>query len=79
MVTKYFSDNYLFWYKGVAEGQFVNDIVLDTGCLRTLVRSDLLGEENCKPGEKVTVQCAHGDTVTYPVASVELEAAVSDH
>ena len=69
------------------ESQFVNDIVLDTGCSRTLVRSDLVGEENCKPGEKVTVQYARGDIVTYPVASVELEvqgrvltveAAVSD-
>ena len=28
--------------KGVVEGQLVNDIVLDTGCYRTLVRSDLL-------------------------------------
>ena len=34
------------------------------------MRSDLVGEENCKLGEKVTVQCAHG---TYPIASVELE------
>ena len=67
------SDNNPFWCKGVVEGQFVNDIVLDTGCSRTLVRSDLVGEENCKPGEKVTVPCTHGDIVTYPVASVELE------
>ena len=62
-----------FRCKGMVEGQLVNDIVLDTGCSRTLVRSDLVGEENCKPGEKVTVQCAHGDIVTYPIASVELE------
>ena len=72
-VTKCISDSDPFRCKGVVEGQFVNDIVLDTGCSRTLVRSDLVGEENCKPGEKVTVQCAHGDIVTYPVASVELE------
>ena len=29
--------------KGFVEGQFVNDIVLDTGWSRTLVRSDLVG------------------------------------
>ena len=63
MVTKCFSDNHPFQCKGVVDGQFVNDIVLDTGCSRTLVRGDLVGEENCKPGEKVTVQCAHGDIV----------------
>ena len=60
---------------------------MDTGCSRTLVRSDLIGEENCEPREKVTVQCGHGDIMTYPIASVELEvqgraltveAAVSD-
>ena len=76
-----------FQCKGVVEGQFVNDIVLDTGCLRTLVRSDLVEEQNRKHGETVTIQCAHGDAVSYPLASVELEvqgnvltveAAVSD-
>ena len=49
-VTKCFSDKYPFQHKGVVESQFVNDIVLDTGCSRTLVRSDLVGEENCKLG-----------------------------
>ena len=79
--------NQLFRCEGVVEGQLVNDIVLDTGCSRTLVRSDLLGEENLRQGKTITVQCAHGDVVTYPLASVELEvqgraltveAAVSD-
>ena len=44
-------------------------------------------EQNLKHGETVTIQCAHGDAVSYPLASVELEvqgnvltveAAVSD-
>ena len=65
----------------------VIDIVLDTGCSRTLVRSDLLREKDFSQGDTVTVQCAHGDVVTYPLARVELEvegrvltveAAVSD-
>ena len=78
--------NQPFQCKGVVEGQLVNDIVLDTGCSRTLVRSDLLGEKKFEE-ETITVQCAHGDVVTYPLAKVELEvkgraltvkAAVSD-
>ena len=32
----------LFCCEGLVEGQFVNDIVLDTGCSRTLVRGDLV-------------------------------------
>ena len=76
-----------FQCKGVVEGQLVNDIVLDTGYSRTLVRSDLLREKDFSQEETVTVQCAHGDVVTYPLARVELEvegrsltveAAVSD-
>ena len=34
--------------KGVVEGQLVNDIVLDTDCSRTLVRSDRLGDKSLK-------------------------------
>ena len=83
--------NQPFQYKGVVEDQLVNDIVLDNGCSRTLVRSDPvrsdpLGEKKFEE-ETITVQCAHGDVVTYPLAKVELEvkgraltvkAAVSD-
>ena len=63
-----------FQCKGVVEGQLVNDTALDTGCSRTLVRSDLSREKDFSGGEAVTVQCAHGDVVTYPLAMVELEA-----
>ena len=51
------------------------------------MRGDLLREKDFSRGEAVTVQCAHGDVVTYPLARVELEvegraliveAAVSD-
>ena len=53
---------------GRVEGAAVSDILLDTGCTRTMVRSDLVAEENLLPGEAVTVLCAHGDTVLYPLA-----------
>ena len=78
--------NQPFQCKGVVEGQLVNDIVVDTGCSRTLVRSDLLGEKMFE-GETVTIQCVHGNVVTYPLTRIELEvkgraltvkAAVSD-
>ena len=59
--------------EGMVEGQLVSDIVLDTGCSRTLVHSDLVSDEKLRQGEAVTVQCAHGDTVVYPLANVELE------
>ena len=51
----------------------MEDIVLDTGCSRTLVRGNLVSRENLIPGRVITVQCAHGDIVMYPVASVEIE------
>ncbi|XP_065901363.1 uncharacterized protein [Dysidea avara] len=59
--------------EGMVEGQLVSDIVLDTGCSRTLVHSDLVSDEKLRQGEAVTVQCAHGDTVVYPLANMELE------
>ena len=65
--------NQRFQCQGLVEGQFVEDIVLDTGCSRTLVRGNLVRRENLIPGRVITVQCAHGDIVMYPVASVEME------
>ena len=65
----------------------MKDIQLDTGCSRTVVRSDLIDKSKIVDGETITIQCAHGDTVPYPLAIVELqvegrlvtvEAAVSD-
>jgi len=73
--------------QGIIEGKSVKDILLDTGCSRTLVRQDLVPENKIKKGEAVAIRCAHGDTVLYPLAqihmevegrSIEVEAAVSD-
>ena len=72
---------------GVVEGQYVDDILLDTGCSKTLVRKNLVPSEKLQEGDAVTIRCAHGDTVLYPIADVEMEvggrriqveAAVSD-
>ena len=52
----------------MVDGQFVSDIVLDTGCTR-----ELISEEKLMKGKFVTIQCAHSDAVAYPLANVELE------
>ena len=37
------------------------------------MRRDFLREKDFSQGETVTVQCAHGDVVTYPFSREELE------
>jgi len=72
---------------GKVEGTPVESVVLDTGCSRTLVRSDHVPQDKILEGEVVAIRCAHGDTVLYLMAqvhleigdhSIEVEAAVSD-
>ena len=55
---------------GKVEGTQVKDILLDTGCSRTLVRKDLVSEDSLLAGEAVAIRCAHGDTVLYPLAQI---------
>ena len=57
---------------GFMEGHPVDDILLDTGCSRTVVHRDLVPEERWLEGEAVTIYCAHGDTVFYLLDTVEL-------
>ncbi len=57
---------------GVIEGQLVHDIVLDTGCTRTMVRQDLPTDIQTT-GQTVQIRCAHGDVTTYPLANIHLE------
>ena len=61
--------------------------MLDTGCSRTMVHSDLVSDGQIREGESAVVRCAHGDTVMYPMADICVEldgytidtvAAVSD-
>ena len=71
---------------GMVEGHMVEDIVLDTGCSKTLIHHALVPQEKMLQGEAVTIRCAHGDNALYPLAMVDLvvdgvpltvEAAVS--
>ena len=83
----YFAGPVIFCCEGFVEDHSVNDIVLDKGCSRNLVRSDLVSEKSSSLKKTVGVQCAHGDIVKYPVSTVEIsvqgkvvlvEAAVVD-
>ena len=67
-------------HEGLVEGQEVKDLLLDTGCTRTMVWADLVPPRKFLEGDAVTIQCAHGDTVLYPLANVaiQVEAAISD-
>ena len=73
---------------GAVEGTAVDSILLDTGCSRTLVRQELVPRRKMLEGEAVAIRCAHGDTVLYPLALVqmvvdgrdmEVKAAVSEN
>ena len=55
------------------EGQFVNEIVLDTACKRTMIHQELLPPEKIIEGDVATIRCAHGDTVLYPLANIEMK------
>ena len=70
---------------GWVEGQPVEKVLLDTGCSRTMVRQDLVPQHKILEGDSMTVRCAHGDTVLYPLVelevdgrSIRVEAAVSE-
>lgn len=57
---------------GKVEGVPVSDILLDTGCSRTLVRQELVPTENLRM-DRIAIRCAHGDTIEYPLADVLME------
>ena len=58
---------------GVVEGRAVTDVLLDTRCSRTVVRKELVPQKKMIDGAAVTIRCAHGDTVLYPLAMVDIE------
>ena len=57
---------------GTVEGKYVKNILLDTGCSRTLVHRKLVPEEAFLEGRATRVHCAHGDTVLYHLAKVHM-------
>ena len=67
------SKGHLAARKGLVDGTPVTNILLDTGCIRTMMREELVAENKLLPGEAVTVLCTHRDTVLYPLANVTIE------
>ena len=57
---------------GTICGTPVKDILLDTGSTRTLVKKDLVPRNRMVDGE-VAIRCAHGNTIVYPLADVEIK------
>ena len=56
--------------QGVVNDFLVDDLLLDTGCFKTIAQRDLVGEEQI---ESAVVQCAHGYAIAYPLTAIELE------
>ena len=54
---------------GLVEGKPVDNVLLDTGCSRTLVHQSLVPKEKLLEGEAVAIRCAHGDTVLIPAST----------
>ena len=50
---------------------------MDTGATQTLVRKGLVADDDIVDGE-VTIRCAHGDTVSYPLAVVKINIGGKD-
>ena len=63
------AQNQSLFRKGTVEGEPVDDIILDTGSTRTLVHHKLLPPNKRAKGV-VTMRCAHGPEVTYPLTEV---------
>ena len=57
--------------KGEVEGKIVEDMLLDTGCSQTLVRQEVVPDENLT-NRQVSIRCAYGDILEYPVADVRI-------
>lgn len=58
-------------HHGTINGVYSREIVVDTGAGKTLVRGDFVTPDDLIDGE-VSIQCAHGDVVSYPLAAVKI-------
>ena len=58
--------------QGKVEGKQV-ELLLDTGCSKSLIDASLVPPEKIQQGECVSMQCAHGDWKSYPTAIVDVD------
>ena len=52
-------------------GIYCPDIVIDTGATQTLVHRKLVTDEDILD-DTVDIKCAHGDTMSHPLAAVKI-------
>ena len=58
-------------YQGTINGVYSKDNYVDTGARKALARGDLVTPDDTIDGE-VTIQCADGDAISYPLAAVKI-------
>ena len=63
--------------RGIINGVFCNDILVDTGTTQTLVHKELVIDDDILDSE-VMIRCAHGDTASYPLAAVKVTISGKD-
>ena len=63
--------------RGIINGVYSNDILVDTGATQTLVRKELVTDDHILDAE-VMIHCAHGDTASYPLAAVKITIGGKD-
>ena len=57
--------------EGEVDGVPVQDILVDSGAAKMMVHKDLVSKEKMMRKEfEVSIQCAHRDSVAYPLARV---------
>jgi hypothetical protein len=56
---------------------YCTDILVNAGATQTLVRKDLVADDNILDG-KVTTRCVHGDIASYPLAVAKITIGGKD-
>ena len=64
-------------HKGTVNGIFTQDIVVDTVANKTLVHRKFVTPADMVEGE-ITISCAHGDSVSYPLAAIQVSLGGRD-
>ena len=59
---------------GTVNGVYCQDILVDTGATQTVVHKNLVTDANILD-EDVSISCVHGDTTSYPLATVKINIA----
>lgn len=58
--------------QGLVEG-IPTELLVDSGASCTLVHQDLVTNERINENDQLQIKCAHGDSVVYPTANIEIK------